>query len=289
MGAPGKSTGPHLGCKGWVSFDRAPPAWQCTAGLSTPPDKSLLTGAAQPHRGVPSQIPGKGKVAHDMKTHPVQGQPHKSSPTWYGVPSAQHVKNSMGAPGKSTGPLGCPTVSPAGALPWLPWAHQTPLVPPCLLQASQLNVKPPTPCCAPCSCNEILHVGQVTAWQPEQVRQWDGGGCIARCKACHDRSKSTAQTRAAMQLTAPQTWAPAAVPTCKRQAVSHATRAAPRTRALMVPGDPLVTPDTAQSCASSLLHWHYAGEQPRQEKRPSASSSRETSCRPVGAAQCPHC
>ena len=57
----------------------------------------------------------------------------------------------------------------------------------------------------------------------------------------------------------------------------------------MVPGDPLVTPDTAQSCASSLLHWHYAGEQPRQEKRQSASSSRETSCRPVGAAQCPHC
>ena len=185
----------RLGCKGWVSFDRAPPAWQCTAGLSTPPDKSLLTGAAQPHRGVPSQIPGKGKVAHDMKTHPVQGQPHKSSPTWYGVPSAQHVKNSMGAPGKSTGPLGCATVSPAGALPWLPWAHQTPLVPPCLLQASQLNVKPPTPCCAPCSCNETLHVGQVTAWQPEQVRQWDGGGCIARCEACHDRSKSTPQTR----------------------------------------------------------------------------------------------
>ena len=94
---------------------------------------------------------------------------------------------------KSTGPLECPTVSPAGALPWLPWAHQTPLVPPCLLQASQLNVKPPTPCCAPCSCNETLHVGQVTAWQPEQVRQWDGGGCIARCEACHDRSKSTAQ------------------------------------------------------------------------------------------------
>ena len=93
----------------------------------------------------------------------------------------------------------------------------------------------------------------------------------------------------AMQLAAPQTWAPAAVPSCKRQAVSHATRAAPRTRALMVPGDPLVTPDTAQSCASSLLHWHYTGEQPRQEKRPSASSSRETSCRPVGAAQCPHC
>ena len=132
---------------------------------------------------------GRGSPCHEDPSCPGPAPPVIPHMVW----CPTRLKNSRGAPGKSTGPLGCPTVSPAGALPWLPWAHQTPLVPPCLLQASQLNVKPPTPCCAPCSCNEILHVGQVTAWQPERVRQWDGGGCIARCQACHDRSKSTAQ------------------------------------------------------------------------------------------------